>query len=121
MRVYKVIPRNDKRGFDSDLRRAAIRWLWYTQISHAICYAKFYSRSQDAVIRVYDKNRDRIVLLKSEGNKWIRHYNTDGNVVDLRWHLRIRGACLIHINNYRWCRIILERSKANPQHSCSRH
>ena len=29
--------------------------LWYTQVSHAIGYAKFYSRSHDAVIRVYDE------------------------------------------------------------------
>jgi hypothetical protein len=28
--------------------------LWYTQVSHAIGYAKFYSRSHDAVIGVYD-------------------------------------------------------------------
>jgi len=28
--------------------------LWYTEIPHAIGYAQFYSRSHDAVIRVYD-------------------------------------------------------------------
>jgi len=28
--------------------------LWYTEIPHAISYAQFYSRSHDAVIRVYD-------------------------------------------------------------------
>jgi hypothetical protein len=28
--------------------------LWYTQVSHAIGYAEFYSRSHDAVIRVYE-------------------------------------------------------------------
>jgi hypothetical protein len=27
---------------------------WYCQVSDAIDYAKFYSRSHDAVIRVYD-------------------------------------------------------------------
>jgi len=32
--------------------------LWYGEpgaVSNAICYAKFYSRSHDAVIRVYDE------------------------------------------------------------------
>jgi hypothetical protein len=29
--------------------------LWYTEIPHAIGYAKFHSRSHDAVIRVYDE------------------------------------------------------------------
>jgi len=28
--------------------------LWYTEVSHAIGYAQFYSRSHDAVIRVCD-------------------------------------------------------------------
>ena len=33
-----------------------MRWLWYDEpnaVSNAISYAKFYSRSNDAVIRVY--------------------------------------------------------------------
>jgi hypothetical protein len=29
--------------------------LWYLEVPHAIGYAEFYSRSLDAVIRVYDK------------------------------------------------------------------
>jgi hypothetical protein len=29
--------------------------LWYTQVSHAVGYAEFYSKSHDAVIRVHDK------------------------------------------------------------------
>jgi hypothetical protein len=28
--------------------------LWYTQVSNAVDYAKFYKRSHDAVIRVYN-------------------------------------------------------------------
>lgn len=28
--------------------------LWYTQVSDAVDYAKFHSRSRDAVTRVYD-------------------------------------------------------------------
>jgi len=29
--------------------------VWYLEVSDAIEYAKFYSRSHDAVIRVYDE------------------------------------------------------------------
>ena len=28
--------------------------LWYTKVDHTVGYAQFYSRSHDAVIRVYD-------------------------------------------------------------------
>jgi hypothetical protein len=51
--------------------------------------------------------------LKSEGDKRIRHYDADGNIIDLGWQLRRRGTCLIHTNEYCRCRIVLERSKAN--------
>jgi hypothetical protein len=55
--VYEIRPRADKRGFD--LISDALPWspLWYRgpkTIRDAIGYAKFYSRSHDAVIRVYD-------------------------------------------------------------------
>ena len=30
--------------------------LWYVEVSNAIDYAKFFSRSHDAVIRVYDES-----------------------------------------------------------------
>ena len=33
---------------------AAVGRLWYSEVPHAIGYAKFRSRSHDAVIRVYD-------------------------------------------------------------------
>jgi hypothetical protein len=48
----------DRRGVGFDFRRAAIRSGWYGQpdaISNAIGYAKFFSRSHNAVIRVYDE------------------------------------------------------------------
>jgi hypothetical protein len=55
--VYEVCPRTHKRGFDliSDVLRFGR--LWYggsNTISNAIGYAQFYSRSHNAVIRVYD-------------------------------------------------------------------
>jgi hypothetical protein len=56
--VYEIRPRADKRGVD--LISDALRFgsLWYAgpnAVSNAIGYAKFYSRSHDAVIRVYDE------------------------------------------------------------------
>ena len=56
--VYEIRPRNDRRGFDLICDALPFGSLWYGQpdaISNAIGYAKFYSRSHDAVIRVYDK------------------------------------------------------------------
>ena len=55
--VYEIRPRSDKRGVDliSDaLPFARLRYAEPNAISNAINYAKFYSRSHAAVIRVYD-------------------------------------------------------------------
>jgi hypothetical protein len=55
--VYEVRPRKDKRGVDLISDVLPFGRLWYSEpnaISNAINYAKFYSRSHDAVIRVYD-------------------------------------------------------------------
>ena len=53
--VYGVRPRKDRRGFDLISDALPFGRLWYTEIPHAIGYAKFRSRSHDAVIRVYDE------------------------------------------------------------------
>jgi hypothetical protein len=53
--VYQVRPRSDKRGVDLISDALPFGRLWYGEpnaISNAIGYAKFYSRSHDAVIRV---------------------------------------------------------------------
>ena len=58
MHVYKVCPRKDHRGADliSDaLPFGALRYGEPDAITNAIGYAKFYSRSHDAVVRVYDE------------------------------------------------------------------
>ena len=50
-------PRSDKRGVDLISDVLPFARLWYGEpnaITNAISYAKFYSRSHDAVIRVYD-------------------------------------------------------------------
>ena len=47
-------PRKDKRGLDLISDTLPLGRLWYAE-PNAISYAKFYSRSHDAVIRVYDE------------------------------------------------------------------
>ncbi len=57
MHIYEVHPRKDKRGVDLISDVLPFGRLWYGEpnaASNAIDYAKFYSRSHDAVIRVYD-------------------------------------------------------------------
>jgi hypothetical protein len=56
MHEYKVRPRKDKRGVDLISDALPFGRLWYdgpVAVSNAIGYARFYSRSHDAVIRVY--------------------------------------------------------------------
>ena len=55
--LYEVRPRKDKRGVDLISDVLPFGRLWYGEpnaISNAMSYAKFFSRSLDAVIRVYD-------------------------------------------------------------------
>ncbi|MFZ0918044.1 MAG: hypothetical protein WAN04_14220 [Candidatus Udaeobacter sp.] len=55
--VYEVRPRKDKRGVNLISDALPFGRLWYggpKAASNAVDYAKFFSRSRDAVIRVYD-------------------------------------------------------------------
>jgi hypothetical protein len=55
--VYEIRPRKDRRGFDLISDVLPFGRLWYGEpdaVNNAIGYAKFFSRSHDAVIRVYD-------------------------------------------------------------------
>jgi hypothetical protein len=55
--VYEIRPRKDKRGVDLISDALPFGRLCYGEpdaITNAVGYAKFYSRSHDAVIRVYD-------------------------------------------------------------------
>lgn len=57
MHSYEVRPRKDRRGFDLISDALPFGRLWYrgpNAASNAIGYAQHYSRSHDAVIRVYD-------------------------------------------------------------------
>jgi hypothetical protein len=56
--VYGVPPHKDHRGVDLISDALPFGPLWYGEpdaINNAIGYAKFYNRSHDAVIRVYDQ------------------------------------------------------------------
>ena len=53
--VYEVRPRKDHRGVDLIFDALPFGSLWYTATDDAIGYAKFRSRSHQAVIRVYDE------------------------------------------------------------------
>jgi len=56
--VYEVRPRKDHRGVDLISDSLPFGRLWYGEphaVSNAIGYGKFYSRSHDAVIRVFDE------------------------------------------------------------------
>jgi hypothetical protein len=55
--VYEIRPRKDRRGVDLISDALPFGRLWYgdaNAVANAIGYAQFYSRSHDAVIRVYD-------------------------------------------------------------------
>jgi hypothetical protein len=56
--VYEVRPRKDRRGVDLISDVLPFGRLWYGEpnaVANAIGYAKFISRSHDAVIRVYNE------------------------------------------------------------------
>jgi hypothetical protein len=54
LHVYEIRPRKDKRGFDLISDALPFGALWYTRPDDAVGYAMFYSRSHQALIRVYD-------------------------------------------------------------------
>jgi len=57
-RVYEIRPRKDRRGVDLISDALLFGRLWYGEpnaVGNAINYAKFFSRSHDAAICVYDE------------------------------------------------------------------
>jgi hypothetical protein len=70
MHVYEVRPRKDDRGVDLISDRLPFGRLWYGEpnaVASAIDYARFRSRSHDAVIRVYGNAGDVIQMHKDAG------------------------------------------------------
>ena len=68
---YEVRPRKDRRGFDLISAALPFGRLWYAEpnaISNAIGYAEFYSRSHDAVIRIFDESGTVIETHEHRGN-----------------------------------------------------
>jgi len=56
--VYEVRPRKHRHGVDLISDALPFGRLWYAEpdaVSNPINYGKFYSRSHDAMIRVYDE------------------------------------------------------------------
>jgi len=53
--VYEIRLHKDHRGVDLISDVLPFGRLWYEQSPDAVGYAKFFSRSHDAVIRVFDK------------------------------------------------------------------
>ena len=73
--VYELRPRSDKRGFDLISDTLPFGRLWYGEpsaVANAIGYAKFFSRSHDAVIRVYDETGNVIETHEhvGDGREW---------------------------------------------------
>jgi hypothetical protein len=71
MDTYKVRPRKDKRGVDLISDALPFGRLWYGEpnaVSNAVDYAKFFSRSYDAVIRVYDETGNVIETHEHAGH-----------------------------------------------------
>ena len=52
--TYEVHPRKDHHGVNLISDVLPFGRLLYLEVREAVAYAKFYSRSQDATIRVYD-------------------------------------------------------------------
>jgi hypothetical protein len=68
--LYEVKPRKDKRGVDLISDALPFGCLWYGEpnaISNAIGYAKFFSRSEDAVICVCDEGGEVIEMQEHAG------------------------------------------------------
>ena len=66
MHVYEVRPRKDHRGVNLISGALPFGRLWYGD-PDAIGYAKFFSRSHDAVIRVYDEAGNVIETYEQAG------------------------------------------------------
>jgi hypothetical protein len=71
MCAYEIRPRKFKRGVDLISDAPPFGRLWYADpsaINNAVGYAKFFSRSHDAVICVYDEAGDVIETHDHKGH-----------------------------------------------------
>ena len=68
MHTYEVHPREDRYGVDLISDVLPFGRLLYQEILEAVNYAKFYSRAQGAMIRVYDSTGSLIETHEHNGN-----------------------------------------------------
>jgi hypothetical protein len=69
--VYEIRPREDRRGFDLIGDCLPLGLLWFEgsdAIGDAIYYAKFFSRSHTAIIRVFDESGTVVETLEFAGD-----------------------------------------------------
>jgi hypothetical protein len=69
-RIYEIRPRKDRRGVELISDALPFGRLWYdgpNAVANAIGYVQFFSRSHDAVIRVYDVAGDVIEMHEHGG------------------------------------------------------
>jgi hypothetical protein len=69
--VYEVRPRKDKRGVDLISDALPFGKLWYggtAAVSNAVGYAKFYSRSSEVVVRVFDEGGNLVETHEQAGD-----------------------------------------------------
>jgi hypothetical protein len=69
--VYEIRPRKDRRGFELIGDRLPLGLLWFEgpdALVDAVIYAKFYSRSQPAIIRVFDESGAVVGTHESTGD-----------------------------------------------------
>ena len=68
MHTYEVRPREDHHGVNLISDELPFGRLLYLEVREAVDYAKFYSRSHDAVIRVYDATGKVIEMHEHTGD-----------------------------------------------------
>jgi hypothetical protein len=66
--IYEVRPREDRRGVNLISDELPFGHLLYLEVREAVDYAKFYSRSRDAMIRVYDATGKVIETHEQKGD-----------------------------------------------------
>jgi hypothetical protein len=69
--VYEIRPRKDRRGFELIGDRLPLGLLWFEgpdALVDAVIYAKFYSRSHPAIIRVFDESGAVVGAHESAGD-----------------------------------------------------
>jgi hypothetical protein len=68
MHTYEVRPREDRYGVDLISDVLPFGRLLYEEIREAVAYAKFYSRSYDALIRIYDAAGNMVETHEHKGD-----------------------------------------------------